>query len=71
MITNRFNYLLNNKRHLEDKRYPLAEAARLAHVSRQSVHYWYTGAITQYDRQTLYRLCLWLGCEIGDLLQMP
>ncbi len=68
MVQTRFNYLLNNKRRLEHKRYSLRQVARDTGLSYTTVYYWYHGRIAYYRPQALERLCLWLDCPLSALI---
>ncbi len=64
----RFNQLLNDKRKLERRKYRMVEVARLTHISRQTLSFWYRDDIEEYDGRVLDALCYWLACTPSDLL---
>ncbi len=68
MVHNRFNFLLNQMRQREQRRYPMAEVARLTGLSRQLLRYWYADDIRRFDSSSIIALCTFLDCPIGDLL---
>jgi len=47
-----------------------AELARLAHVNRSTVSALSAQRATRVDLDALERICVVLGCDIGDLLQI-
>lgn len=55
---------------MQDRRLKAAELARLAKINRSTVSALLTQRATRVDLDALERICIVLGCGIGDLLQI-
>ena len=55
---------------MQDRRLKAAELARLADINRSTVSALMTQRATRVDLDALERICIVLGCGIGDLLQI-
>lgn len=55
---------------MQERELKTAELARLAHVNRSTVSALTAQRATRVDLDALERICIVLGCGIGDLLQI-
>ena len=55
---------------MQERALKTAELARLAHVNRSTVSALTAQRATRVDLDALERICIVLGCGIGDLLQI-
>lgn len=55
---------------MQDRQLKAAELARLAAVNRSTVSALMAQRATRVDLDALERICIVLGCGIGDLLQI-
>ena len=55
---------------MQDRQLKAAELARLAHINRSTVSALMAQRATRVDLDALERICIVLGCGIGDLLQI-
>jgi putative transcriptional regulator len=55
---------------MQDRQLKAAELARLAKINRSTVSALLTQRATRVDLDALERICIVLGCGIGDLLQI-
>jgi len=55
---------------MQDRQLKAAELARLADVNRSTVSALVAQRATRVDLDALERICIVLGCGIGDLLQI-
>lgn len=67
-VKNRIVALMGEKQSKENRPISQAEVARETGLTRQSVSLWARGEITQFNSETIERLCKYFGCQIGDLL---
>lgn len=69
----RFIKCLHVKEERDGYRYTQKDVALGAGVTEQTVSRWFKGdgrEIESTKLATIVRLCDWLGCEIGDLVQL-
>ena len=55
---------------MQERELKTAELARLAHVNRSTVSALTAQRTTRVDLDALERICIVLGCGLGDLLQI-
>lgn len=55
---------------MQDRQLKAAELARLADINRSTVSALVSQRATRIDLDALERICIVLGCGIGDLLQI-
>lgn len=55
---------------MQDRQLKAAELARLAAINRSTVSALMAQRATRVDLDALERICIVLGCGIGDLLQI-
>lgn len=55
---------------MQDRKLKAAELARQAKINRSTVSALLTQRATRVDLDALERICIVLGCGIGDLLQI-
>jgi putative transcriptional regulator len=67
-LRTKFRQLLAQKEISENKRYSVAEIARQTGLTRAAVYPWMSEEITGANFETIEKLCEFLACEPGDLL---
>lgn len=56
-------------RQLGERKLKIADVARATGLSRKAITLLYQETGTRIEFETLDRLCEYLGCEVGELLQ--
>lgn len=69
-IRTRFNELLGRKEDAEGRQYSYTDIIEATGLHRQTVANYRLGRVDRYDENTLIKLCAFLDCEIGDLLEI-
>lgn len=64
----RFTNMLARKEQRDGKRYTQKEIAELTNSSEATISRWMKGKIQGSNLATVYRLCDWLECEVGELV---
>lgn len=65
-----FASLLKAKQTRDGASYPYRTIAAQAHLSTRTIVQWQHSRIARVDLKTLDRLCTWLNCAIGQLLEL-
>ena len=69
IVKNRFMVLLAEKAHRDGvSRIPVKHAAKSMGVSYNTLRAIGEDTIQEYPKDVLAKLCIYLGCQVGDLL---
>lgn len=69
MIRVNFIKSLAEKEARDSRRYLVMEIAEQVGVSRQTINLWMSGRLHTVNLDTLDKVCAFLGCTPGDLLE--
>lgn len=67
-MKNRILALMGEKQSKENRAISQAEVAAATGLTRQAISKWARGEITQFNSETVERLCKYFDCQIGELL---
>ena len=67
-IVNKFRVLLAEKAEKEQKNIPLKEVQRQTGITWTTLQSWANNKVTRFDAPVIAALCIFLECEVGDLL---
>lgn len=70
MIENHLMELLQAKAQREGRKISLRQVVRETGIHLPVLSRWKRQAVKQFDGETLERLCLFLGCEVGELITL-
>lgn len=68
-VNNRFSILIAQKMMDDKKRVSLAEIARQTGIDQRTLGRWANNTITRYDVPVINALCIYFGCQPGDLFE--
>lgn len=69
-IVSKLRDLVAAKAAREGRRIGYRTIAKEAGISDSAAKNWIRGTATQYRSAQIVALCRWLGCDVGDLLQI-
>lgn len=69
-LMSNFTVMLARKEQRDNKRYTQREIAELTNSSEATISRWMKGDISGANLATVYRLCDWLDCDVGDLVKI-
>ena len=61
---------LNVKEVMDSKNITVSELSRIANIKYDIVKRYYNGDIIRYDSEVLKKFCIYLGCNINDLIKI-
>lgn len=67
-MKNRILALMGEKQSRENRQISQSEVADATGLTRQAISKWARGDITQFNSETVEKLCKYFDCQIGDLL---
>ncbi len=67
-VKNRLNALMGEMQTRENRAITQAEVAEGTGLTRAAINKWKKGRITQFNSDTVERLCKFFNCDVGDLL---
>jgi putative transcriptional regulator len=67
-VKNRILALMGEKQAKENRSINQTDVAEATGLTRAAISKWARGEITQFNSETIERLCKYFNCGIGDLL---
>ena len=61
---------LNVKEVMDSKNITVSELSRIANIKYDIVKRYYNGDIIRYDSEVLKKFCIYLDCNINDLIKI-
>ena len=55
---------------MDNKGVSISELSRMANIKYDIVKRYYNGEITRYDSEILKKICVYLECDITDLIKI-
>lgn len=55
---------------MDNKGVSISELSRMANIKYDIVKRYYNGEITRYDSEILKKICIYLECDITDLIKI-
>jgi putative transcriptional regulator len=69
-LKNRLFLLLSDKERQLGKRIPQYEVARAIGVTKNTITNWVKNDLNKLDVEVVENLCVYFGCQVGDLLYL-